>query len=466
MERTRHAGAMVFEGSVEDFDVSSWTEHESYLENRQTMDFSPRELSWNGDSDGYAYDVDLVANQLMEHAKEIRENNDVEDRWRLGTAEDEPPMFPSSKAYSSSYAASYDSDSSTGAPNQYLGCIGALCPKQNTGPKKSGPRQAGEGCEEMQQGITTMKELPGGGVEMRITLLAAGFVIGSGGASVHQIIQKTGATVQSWSEKALPGKRACRAFRVLGKREKIANAVEIIQAAVQRYKDLCEGKSQGIYVQRQQYVNGVEFCYQPPPKSKCPTAALLGKDRSSRSSSRRRGRPRAQGEGKSGVPESKRFSEAWTNDCHVSLQERQGRSGCRSPPSVLPHEAMPASYGSSFRSSSSEHDSYDDIVSTVAISAVAAASALSTTTDRFARASEQGIGQDAFLEQQMVHRFQQFTLFDGQQKDVCPGGHGLEQKVGEDLTSKPSPAWLSNEFHPCWLDSNQTMPDFLPSLRC
>lgn len=456
---------MVLEGSVEDFDVSSWTEHESYLENKQRIDFSPREPSWNGDSDGYAYDVDLVANQLMEHAKKIRETNDFEDKWRLGNVDDEPPLFSSPKAYSSSYAASYDSDSSTGAPTQYLGCIGALCPKQNTGPKKSGPRQAGEGCEEMQQGITTMKELPGGGVEMRITLLAAGFVIGSGGASVHQIIQKTGATVQSWSEKALPGKRACRAFRVLGKREKIASAVEIIQAAVQRYKDLCEGKSQGIYVQRQQYVNGVEFCYQPPPKSKCPTAALLGKDRSSRSSSRRRGRPRTQGEGKPGVPESKRFAEAWSNDCHASLQERQGRSGCRSPPSVLPHEAMATSYGSSFRSSSSEHDSYDDIVSTVAISAVAAASALAST-DRFPSVSEQGVGQDASLEQHMVHRFQQFNLFDGQQRDACLGGRDLEQSVREDLSSKPSPAWLSNEFHPCWLDSNQTMPDFLPSLRC
>lgn len=457
---------MRFEEGTEDFNVASWADHESYSDGKQSIDSSPRELSWNGDSDGYSYDVDSVAHQLMEHAKKVR-GSERRGRWKLGTIANECSLCPSSKVYSSSHAASYDSDSSTGAPNQYLGCIGALCPKQNTGPKKSGPRQAGEGCEEMQQGITTMKELPGGGMEMRITLLAAGFVIGSGGASVHQIIQKTGATVQSWSEKALPGKRACRAFRVLGKREKISYAVEIIQAAVQRYKDLCEGKSQGIYVQRQQYVHGVEFCYQPPPKSKCPTAALLGKDRNSRSNGRRRGRSKCPGEGRPCVPEAKHFPEVWTNGEHTAPHEQQGRSGCRSPPSVLPHVSSPVRYDGYFRHSSNEYGSCGDIVTTVATSAAVAAATFASSND-IPMVTRQPTRQDAYSEERMAHCFQQFTLFDEEQGDGRIGVLDRGHSSLEDLSSGPSSSseWLANEFRPCWLDSSYTAPEFLPGLRC
>ena len=49
----------------------------------------------------------------------------------------------------------------------------------------SGPRRAGEGVEEEDQAVVAMEWLPGGGLQLCVTLLAAGFVIGSSGASVR-----------------------------------------------------------------------------------------------------------------------------------------------------------------------------------------------------------------------------------------------------------------------------------------
>ena len=57
----------------------------------------------------------------------------------------------------------------------------------------SGPRRAGEGVEEEEQAVVAAEWLPGGGLQLCVTLLAAGFVIGSSGASVREITQHTGA---------------------------------------------------------------------------------------------------------------------------------------------------------------------------------------------------------------------------------------------------------------------------------
>lgn len=53
-------------------------------------------------------------------------------------------------------------------------------------------------------------------------------------------------------------------------------ASSIIHEAVERYKELCEGKRRGEFVQRLQYIRGVEFSYQPPPKTAVPNAASVG----------------------------------------------------------------------------------------------------------------------------------------------------------------------------------------------
>jgi len=56
----------------------------------------------------------------------------------------------------------------------------------------SGPRKAGEGVEEEEQAVVSVEWLPAGGLQLSVTLLAAGFVIGSSGASVREITQHTG----------------------------------------------------------------------------------------------------------------------------------------------------------------------------------------------------------------------------------------------------------------------------------
>ena len=142
----------------------------------------------------------------------------------------------------------------------------------------SGPRRAGEGVEEEEQAVVAMEWLPGGGLQLCVTLLAAGFVIGSSGASVREITQHTGAVIQSWTQQPRPGgyHRPTRIFRLQGQRKSVASASEIIHQAVERYKELCEGKRRGEFVQRLQRIRGVEFSYQPPPRSAAPQAAALG----------------------------------------------------------------------------------------------------------------------------------------------------------------------------------------------
>ena len=142
----------------------------------------------------------------------------------------------------------------------------------------SGPRRAGEGVEEEEQTVVDSEWLPGGGLQLRVTLLAAGFVIGASGASVREITQHTGAMIQSWTQQPQPGRyhRPTRVFRVTGPRKSVAAASEIVHQAVERYKELCEGKRRGEFVQRQQRIRGVEFSYQPPPRSAAPQAAALG----------------------------------------------------------------------------------------------------------------------------------------------------------------------------------------------
>jgi hypothetical protein len=131
--------------------------------------------------------------------------------------------------------------------------------------------------EEEEQAVVAVEKLPNGGVQLRVTLLAAGFVIGASGASVREISATTGAVVQSWSEGPVAGcHRPSRVFRVQGQRRAVAAAVEIIHEAVERYKELCEGKRRGEFVQRQQRIRGCEFSYQPPPRSVAPHAAALG----------------------------------------------------------------------------------------------------------------------------------------------------------------------------------------------
>ena len=160
------------------------------------------------------------------------------------------------------------------------GGLQSMNPAADPFPRKgpSGPRRAGEGVEEEEQAVVAMEWLPNGGLQLCVTLLAAGFVIGSAGASVREITQHTGAVIQSWTQQRQPGgyHRPTRIFRLQGPRHSVAAASEIIHQAVERYKELCEGKRRGEFVQRLQRIRGVVFSYQPPPRSAAPQAAALG----------------------------------------------------------------------------------------------------------------------------------------------------------------------------------------------
>jgi hypothetical protein len=53
----------------------------------------------------------------------------------------------------------------------------------------------------------------------------------------------------------------------------VQTAVALIEQAVAKYKDLCECKRRGEFVQREHIINGVEFYYQPPPRKAFALAA-------------------------------------------------------------------------------------------------------------------------------------------------------------------------------------------------
>jgi hypothetical protein len=161
----------------------------------------------------------------------------------------------------------------------------------------SGPREAGEGVEEEEQRVVDSEWLPesqGGGAQLRVTLLAAGFVIGASGASVRELSQKTRTSIQSWTEKrsswtetGRAAHRSTRVFRVRGAPHDVSLVAEIVREAVARYNELCEGKRRGEFVRRSQRVRDVEFSYQPPPKTATAHAHFPGGTRSGASPQKR-----------------------------------------------------------------------------------------------------------------------------------------------------------------------------------
>ncbi|GAB4818924.1 hypothetical protein N2152v2_005970 [Parachlorella kessleri] len=141
----------------------------------------------------------------------------------------------------------------------------------------SGKRQPGVGCNDEEQGILHAQSVESGGAKLHITLLAAGFVIGPSGVSVREISRASGADIRSWNDTFTQHGTAhqVRCVVVEGRRRAVVMALEIITEAVDRYKDLCEGKFCGHVVDRVQQVHGVSFYYSPPPRAAVPCAAAL-----------------------------------------------------------------------------------------------------------------------------------------------------------------------------------------------
>lgn len=131
------------------------------------------------------------------------------------------------------------------------------------------------GCERdlrQVQGLTGTHVLGNGDVQLHMTQVVAGFIIGPHGVSIHGVANQTGARISSWTH-ILANERV---FIIKGSPNEKAQAVQIILMAVQRYKDLTEGSQLGQSVHPIQMVEGVEFLYRPPPKNRVPHAASIG----------------------------------------------------------------------------------------------------------------------------------------------------------------------------------------------
>ena len=136
---------------------------------------------------------------------------------------------------------------------------------------------------------------------------------GPSGFTVREIIRQTEADIKSWTDKceddttrptrtfiievvSLPSSSFCHLslrtillmvcrgrgsglltcrHRMQGPKESMAKALMIMCDAIARYKDLCEGAYAGQCVSSTQRMHGIDFSYQPPPRTIVPHAAGL-----------------------------------------------------------------------------------------------------------------------------------------------------------------------------------------------
>eukprot|EP01023_Acetabularia_acetabulum_P005176 TRINITY_DN1211_c0_g1_i1.p1 TRINITY_DN1211_c0_g1~~TRINITY_DN1211_c0_g1_i1.p1 ORF type:complete len:424 (-),score=72.75 TRINITY_DN1211_c0_g1_i1:782-2053(-) len=128
---------------------------------------------------------------------------------------------------------------------------------------------------EVIQGLVQIEYDPNtGGVVLRITQLIAGFLIGPRGLSIRDLAQGTGCVIKSWIEdSSLECPRDTRVFVLEGSPCCVLMCLDVVIAAIDRYRDLAEGKWRGQYVNKTQKIKGFIFVYYPPPKDRVPMAA-------------------------------------------------------------------------------------------------------------------------------------------------------------------------------------------------
>ena len=130
---------------------------------------------------------------------------------------------------------------------------------------------AGEGIE----GVSCTSQ----STKLRVTLLAAGFILGPNGASVHQLEKVCNIKIISRNlPRDLQCVRPTREFTLTGSQEAQSMAVAMFQCAIYAYKVLTEGTYRGKKVTRLQLIGDVIFRYKRPPRSKAPHAAQLDYD--------------------------------------------------------------------------------------------------------------------------------------------------------------------------------------------
>ena len=178
---------------------------------------------------------------------------------------------------SSSSAVGYASGGKVSPPPQQVPLLGLGA---------TGKRPAGIGTENVKQEIV-MAERGENSVVLRVTLLAAGFVVGPNGASIHQIEAVSGAKVYSFNRSEdREVERPTRQFHIEGPPTVVQHAVDIICHAIQLYKDLAEGNHSGMTVKRLHKLDKVVFRYEPPQGPRSPSRRRWSTMRPSSASSR------------------------------------------------------------------------------------------------------------------------------------------------------------------------------------
>eukprot|EP00890_Picochlorum_soloecismus_P004423 jgi/Picsp_1/4982/NSC_02345-R1_protein len=145
----------------------------------------------------------------------------------------------------------------------------------------SGPRLPGQGCQTTCQEIASAICLDDRTVVLKITMLAAGFVIGPKGRSIRAIAESSNTLIESKTVGDY------RQFLISGEPDDILTATKVVTEAVNAYKSLTEGDFEGTVVQPKILVCGIQFQYLPPPKHKMPNAASLSDKKKGKSLSQR-----------------------------------------------------------------------------------------------------------------------------------------------------------------------------------
>eukprot|EP01024_Parvocaulis_polyphysoides_P022309 TRINITY_DN20679_c0_g2_i6.p1 TRINITY_DN20679_c0_g2~~TRINITY_DN20679_c0_g2_i6.p1 ORF type:complete len:200 (-),score=21.29 TRINITY_DN20679_c0_g2_i6:60-659(-) len=146
--------------------------------------------------------------------------------------------------------------------------------------KPSGARNSDQGVSDDRQGILSAQLTNDGFCcVLKITMLAAGFVVGPHGSTIRTVCDMLGSKSISWcqtyGEGQLDAPLDVRVCLIKGPANAIYETILIIRAAVERYQDLVLGRCNEKVVRAEQIIEGVTFIYKPPPSKAMPESARI-----------------------------------------------------------------------------------------------------------------------------------------------------------------------------------------------
>ena len=159
----------------------------------------------------------------------------------------------------------------------------------------AGRRGGADGRDEREEEQRILSAERGEGrIRLRMTPAAAEFVLGPNAASVTQIehLSKVEAVYSFVDGDGSQPPRPIRVFEIVGScRDSLQRALDMFCHAVQLYKDLTEGMHEHSMVTRLHVLDGVLYRYEPPLKSRVPSAAKVRREQCEVDLIERRPRP-------------------------------------------------------------------------------------------------------------------------------------------------------------------------------